>query len=202
MTVRVRFAPSPTGKLHIGHLRAANPNALFAKRHGGSFIVRMEDTDMERNVEGAENEILNDLKWLGLEPNESFAHGGDFGPYRTIERAERGDYREAVEKLMAEGRAYECFVTQQELDVMRKLQRSRNEPPHYDNRHRDLSEAEKEKFRAEGRQPVIRFKLEGEEIKYDDIVRGEVKFGVQHLGGDPVIVRSNGVPLFTLGRCG
>lgn len=198
-TPRVRFAPSPTGKMHVGHLRAAIPNALYALKNKGVFILRFEDTDLERNVAEAENALLDDLEWLGLAPQESVRHGGDFGPYRTMERAKRGDYTQAIEKLMEMGRAYECFVSQDELDVMRKIQRNRNEPPRYDNRHRDLSEKEKEAFRAEGRQPVIRFKLEGEAIEFKDVIRGDVRFEVQHLGGDPVIVRSNGVPLFTLG---
>lgn len=198
MTVRVRFAPSPTGKMHVGHLRAAVPNAIFAIKHGGSFMVRMEDTDIERNVEEAENAILEDLAWLGLEANESIRHGGDFGPYNTRARAERGDYKDAVQKLLDTGRAYECYVSQPELDLMRKLQRSRNEPPRYDNRHRDLTAEQIADFKAEGREPVIRFKLNDAEITFQDMVRGDVKFDPSNLGGDPVIVRSNGIPLFTL----
>lgn len=195
---RVRFAPSPTGKLHIGHLRAAVPNAIFAKKTGGTFIVRMEDTDMERNVETAEKDILTDLAWLGLAADESPVAGGDFGPYKTSERHARGDYTKAVERLMADGRAYECFVSEDELDVMRKLQRSRNEPPRYDNRHRNLTQAEREKLRAEGKTPVIRFRMNDGAIEWNDMVRGKVKFEAENLGGDPVIVRSSGIPLFTL----
>ncbi len=201
MTVRVRFAPSPTGNMHIGHIRAALPNYLFALREKGTFIVRMEDTDLERHVEEAEAQMLADLEWLGMHADESPLHGGDFGPYRTRERAKRGDYEDAVKKLMDAGRAYECFVTEQELDVMRKLQRQRNEPPRYDNRHRDLTEEKKAEFRAKGMEPVIRFKLEDGDIEFEDMVRGTVKFEAQHLGGDPVIVRSNGIPLFTLAGC-
>jgi glutamyl-tRNA synthetase len=197
--VRVRFAPSPTGKMHVGHLRAAIPNALYAKKHGGSFILRFEDTDIERQVEASETLFLGDMKWLGLVPDESIEHGGNVGPYNTLARHERGDYKEAVQKLLDMGRAYECFTSPEELDLMRKLQRARGEPPRYDNRHRDLSEAEKEKFRAQGRQPVIRFKLEDGEINFTDLVRGEQTFLAEKLGGDPVIVRSNGIPLFTLG---
>ena len=198
-SVRVRFAPSPTGKMHVGHLRAALPNALFAKKVNGTFIVRFEDTDIERQVEGAENLILEGLDWLGLTPQESIREGGEYGPYNTLARDDRGDYKEAVQKLMDMGRAYECFASEEELDLMRKLQRARNEPPRYDNRHRDLSEEQKEKYRAEGRKPTIRFRLEEGEIVFNDLVRGEQKFMAENLGGDPIIVRSNGVPIFTLG---
>lgn len=197
--MRVRFAPSPTGKMHVGHLRAALPNALAAKAAAGTFVLRFEDTDIERQVEGAEKLFLDAMDWLGIAPDESIRHGGDFGPYNTQARHERGDYQAAIQKLMEMGRAYECFTSPEELEVMRKLQRARNEPPRYDNRHRDLTDAQKEQFRAQGRQPVIRFRLEEGEIRFNDLVRGEQVFKAENLGGDPVIVRSSGVPLFTLG---
>ena len=197
--MRVRFAPSPTGKMHVGHLRAALPNALAAKAAAGTFVLRFEDTDIERQVEGAEKLFLDAMDWLGIAPDESIRHGGDFGPYNTQARHERGDYQAAIQKLMEMGRAYECFTSPEELEVMRKLQRARNEPPRYDNRHRDLTDAQKEHFRAQGRQPVIRFRLEEGEIRFNDLVRGEQVFKAENLGGDPVIVRSSGVPLFTLG---
>ncbi len=183
----------------MGHLRAALPNALFAKKHGGTFILRFEDTDIERQVADAETLLMADFHWLGLNPDESQAQGGQTPPYNTLARHERGDYRQAVEKLIEMGRAYECFTTPDELDAMRKVQAARNEPPHYDNRHRDLTAAQKAAFRAEGRQPVIRFRLQNETIIFHDLVRGEQRFEARHLGGDPVIVRSSGVPLFTLG---
>ena len=198
-TPRVRFAPSPTGRMHVGHMRAALPNALFAKRSNGAFILRFEDTDMERQVQDAEQAFLADMAWLNLTPDESIAQEGATGPYNTLARHERGDYKNAVQKLMDMGRAYECFTSPEELEVMRKLQRARNEPPRYDNRHRDLTEEQKETYRAEGRVPVIRFKLEDGEIRFNDLVRGEQIFLAENLGGDPVIVRSSGTPLFTLG---
>ncbi len=197
-TLRVRFAPSPTGYMHVGHLRAALPNALVAQKESGTFVLRFEDTDIERQVDGAEEKMIAALNWLGLPSNENIAVGGDYGPYNTLARAERGDYKNAIQTLLSSGRAYECFASTDELDVMRKLQRNRNEPPRYDNRHRDLTEAEKEAFRNEGRQPVIRFKLNDETIVFRDLVRGAQKFEAKNLGGDPVIVRSNGIPLFTL----
>ena len=196
--VRVRFAPSPTGKLHVGNVRTALANILHARKTGGTFVVRMEDTDISREVDNSEQRILSDLDWLGMTPDEDPRKGGEYGPYRTNERSERGDYEKALEKLFADGRAYECYVSKDELDLMRKIQTSQNLPPHYDNRHRDLTDEEKEKFKAEGREPVIRFKLNDESIEWDDMVRGPVKYEAKNLGGDPVIVRSNGVPIFAL----
>lgn len=199
MTARVRFAPSPTGHLHLGSIRTVLINVLFAKNQGGTFVWRIEDTDKEREVQGAEAQMMEDLAWLGITPDESPDHGGDFGPYRDSERMEQGEYQKAVEKLMAEGRAYECFVTPEELEMMRRIQRAQGQMPRYDNRHRDLTDEEKAAFRAEGKEPVIRFRLEDNaSVTIDDVIRGQITFETQNLGGDPVIVRSNGVPLFAL----
>lgn len=197
MTVRVRFAPSPTGKLHVGNVRTALINALYARKQGGQFVLRFEDTDLEREVPEAEKTMLADFEWLGVIPDESTVHGGDYGPYRTCKRAERGDYQAALKTLFEKNLAYECFVSKEELDMIRRMRTSRGLPPGYDNRHRDLSEEEREKYRAEGREPVIRFKLLDGEIAFHDLVRGEVSYDARNLGGDPVIVRSNGIPTFT-----
>ena len=197
MTIRVRFAPSPTGFMHIGHLRAALPNVLHGIHGNGTLILRFEDSDFERNKPESETAFFEDLAWLGFEFNEGPHLGGPVAPYRTTERADRGDYTAAVEKLMAMGRAYECFTSPEELDLLRKVQTMKNEPPRYDNRHRYLTEDQKAAFRAEGRQPVIRFKLEDKPITWVDIIRGEQTFLPENLGGDPVIVRSSGIPLFT-----
>jgi len=196
--VRVRLAPSPTGKLHVGNIRTALANILFARAQGGKFVVRMEDTDLSREVENAESQILADLAWLGMSADEDPAQGGDYAPYRTSERDERGDYKKAIEKLTADGRIYACYVSKTELDLMRKIQTSQGQPPHYDNRHRDLSDTEKQTFIDEGREPVLRFKLEEGTVAWDDMVRGKVSFEAKNLGGDPVVVRSNGVPIFAL----
>lgn len=196
MTVRVRFAPSPTGKVHVGNVRTALANVLFARKEKGQFILRFEDTDIERQVEDAEQNMMAALDWLGMTPDESVSHGGDFGPYRTRERAANGDYTKALETLFEMGLAYECFVSKEELDMIRRMRTSRGLPPAYDNRHRDLTDEEREAFRAEGREPVIRFKLLDGEIIFEDMVRGTVRYEAQHLGGDPVIVRSNGIPTF------
>lgn len=198
MTVRVRFAPSPTGKIHVGNGRTALANVLYAQSQQGQFIVRFEDTDLEREIEGAETRILGDLEWLGMVADESPAHGGNFAPYRTRERAERGDYEKSLKQLEEKGLVYECFVSKEELDMMRKIQTSQALPPRYDNRHRNLSDAEKEKYRAEGRKPVIRFKMDEDAVvEFDDMVRGKVRFEARNLGGDPILVRDNGIPLFT-----
>lgn len=197
MTIRVRFAPSPTGHMHVGHLRAALPNVLLALKEKGTLILRFEDTDLERNKLDSEHAFMEDLAWLGFEFHEGPHLGGPHVPYRTIERADRGDYTAAVKKLMAMGRAYECFTTPEELDLLRKIQTGKGEPPRYDNRHRHLTEAQKQAYRAEGREPVIRFVLEDKPITWVDLIRGEQTFHPHNLGGDPVIVRSNGIPLFT-----
>ena len=201
MSIRVRFAPSPTGKLHVGNIRTALANVLFARKHeGGVFILRFEDTDVSREVLGAEEKMIADLNWLGMGYDEGPGGKGDYGPYHTRKRAERGDYAKAIEHLRAAGRVYECFVSRDELELMRKSQRMQGLPPHYDGRHRDLSTAQKETFIAQGRKPVLRFKLdESKPIVFQDIVRGECVFEAKNLGGDPVIVRDNGIPLFTFG---
>jgi glutamyl-tRNA synthetase len=196
MSVRVRFAPSPTGKIHVGNARTTLLNALMAKKHQGTFVVRFEDTDMVRSVEASEDNILDSLDWLGLTPDESVRTPGAYGPYRDSQRAVLGEYRAAVDKLVADGRAYECFVSKEELDLLRKIQLNSGKAPGYDNRHRNLTPEQKATFRAQGRVPVVRFKLNDGLIKFNDLVRGESVFEANKLGGDPVIVRSNGVPTF------
>jgi glutamyl-tRNA synthetase len=198
MTVRVRYAPSPTGKVHVGNTRTALMNILFAHAQGGTYVLRFEDTDADRNVDGAEDKMLDDHEWLGIVPDESVRHGGNFGPYRDSERKARGDYQKALDTLFAKNLAYECFVTPDELDLMRKIQTSRGLPPRYDNRHRDLTDEQKAAFRAEGRVPSIRFKMPEGKVVMKDIIRGDIEFETKNLSGDPVIVRSNGWPTFIL----
>ncbi|HAG53596.1 MAG TPA: glutamate--tRNA ligase [Alphaproteobacteria bacterium] len=195
---RVRFAPSPTGKIHIGNTRTALLNYLHAKKTGGTFILRIEDTDSQRNVEGSEARLIEDLKWLGIVEDEGTVAGGDYAPYRDSEIIATGIYEEVIADLKAKDHLYECFVSQEELDIMRKIQTSQGKAPKYDNRHRNLSEEEKAAFIAEGRTPVLRFKMPEKEISWNDLVRGEVKFHTSNLGGDPVVVRSNGIPVFAL----
>ncbi len=195
MSVRVRFAPSPTGFMHVGNARTALFNYLFARNRGGKFILRIEDTDVERHSEEAVNVIYEALKWMGIEWDEGPDVGGEFGPYRQSERLDI--YREYVEKLKEKGLVYECYCTPEELEAMRKEQLERGEPPRYTGKCRNLSEEEKEKLRREGRKPVLRFKVpEDRIITFNDLVKGKIEINSRQLGGDFVIVRSNGMPVY------
>jgi glutamyl-tRNA synthetase len=194
MTVRVRLAPSPTGNLHIGTARTAVFNWLFARRHGGKFILRVEDTDLERSRPEYTENILSGLKWLGLDWDE--------GPFFQSQRKDQ--YRQAIQQLLDEGKAYRCYCTPEELDEMRQAQKARNEAPRYDNRHRNLTPEQITAYEAEGRKPVIRFKIEdNREIVWTDLVRDEVSWQGSDLGGDMVVARACegdeiGQPLYNL----
>jgi nondiscriminating glutamyl-tRNA synthetase len=195
--VRVRFAPSPTGELHVGGLRTALFNYLFARQQGGRFILRIEDTDQERYVEGAEAGIVDMLRWAGLEPDEGPHVGGPVGPYRQSERLPM--YREAAERLLAEGHAYRCYVTPEELEQMRTEQVARGLPPKYDGRHRNLTPEDCARFEAQGRKPVIRMRIPDREerVLVDDLVRGKVAFNSAQLD-DQVLIKSDGFPTYHL----
>ncbi|MEH2319541.1 glutamate--tRNA ligase [Nostoc sp.] len=191
MTVRVRIAPSPTGNLHIGTARTAVFNWLFARHHGGKFILRIEDTDLERSRPEYTDNILEGLRWLGLNWDE--------GPFFQSQRLDL--YKEAVEKLLDQGLAYRCYTTSEELEALREAQKARGEAPRYDNRHRNLTPEQRAAFEAEGRSSVIRFKIEdGREIVWNDLVRGKVSWRGSDLGGDMVIARASeegsGQPLY------
>ncbi len=195
MSVRVRFAPSPTGFMHVGNARTALFNYLFARHNKGRFILRIEDTDLERHSEEAVKVIYEALKWMGIEWDEGPDIGGNYGPYRQSERREI--YKEHIEKLKEKGLVYECFCTTEELEKMRKEQLERGEPPRYTGKCRNLTEEEKEKLRKEGRKPVLRFKVPKDRIiKFKDLVKGEIEISSNQLGGDFVIVRSNGMPVY------
>ncbi|MEA5576148.1 glutamate--tRNA ligase [Anabaena sp. UHCC 0451] len=181
MSVRVRIAPSPTGNLHIGTARTAVFNYLFARHHGGTFILRIEDTDLERSRPEYTDNILSGLRWLGLNWDE--------GPFFQSQRLHL--YREAVQKLLEQGLAYRCYTTSEELDALRESQKARNEAPRYDNRHRNLTPEQQAAFEAEGRSSVIRFKIDdGREIVWNDLVRGKMSWRGSDLGGDMVIARA------------
>lgn len=192
MTVRVRIAPSPTGNLHIGTARTAVFNWLFAKRQRGTFILRIEDTDLERSKPEYTENILEGLRWLGLTWDE--------GPFFQTQRTEL--YRVKVQTLLDQGLAYRAYDTPEELDAMRAAQAARKEAPRYDNRHRNLTPEQIAAYEAEGRQAVIRFKIEDDrEIRWADLVRGEVSWKGHDLGGDMVIARAAdpaeiGAPLY------
>ncbi|MEA5579926.1 glutamate--tRNA ligase [Nodularia harveyana UHCC-0300] len=191
MTIRVRIAPSPTGNLHIGTARTAVFNWLFAHHHGGKFILRIEDTDLERSRPEYTENILAGFRWLGLNWDE--------GPFFQSQRLDM--YKEAVEKLLAQGLAYRCYTTSEELEALRTSQKARNEAPRYDNRHRHLTPEQEAAFKAEGRSCVIRFKIaDDREIVWNDLVRGTMTWRGSDLGGDMVIARASeagiGQPLY------
>jgi len=187
MTVKVRFAPSPTGKLHVGNIRAALVNWLFARQQGGTFVLRIDDTDRERSTIENEEAIKRDLKWLGLAWDETF---------RQSERFKR--YDEVVEKLKAEGRLYPCYESAEELDMKRKIQMGRGLPPVYDRAALKLTDDEKARFEAEGRQPHWRFKLETPaRVDWTDLIRGDVSIDLEALS-DPILIREDGSYLYTL----
>lgn len=194
MTVRVRLAPSPTGKLHIGTARTGVFNWLFARHLGGQFILRVEDTDLERSRPEYTENILEGLTWLGLTWDE--------GPSFQSQRLDL--YRQAVQTLLDKGLAYRCYTTSEELDQLREEQKAKKQAPRYDNRHRHLTPEQRAAFEAEGRQPVIRFIIDDDRtISWNDLVRGTVTWKGSDLGGDMVIARaasgSNiGQPLYNL----
>ena len=192
--VRVRLAPSPTGTLHIGTARTAVFNWLFARRHGGQFLLRIEDTDKERSRPEYTENILEGLQWLGLT--------WDGEPVIQSERIEA--HRSAIQHLLDSGRAYRCYATEQELTEMRERQAAENRPPRYDNRHRNLSPEQEQAFRAEGREATIRFRIDDDAtITWNDLVRGAMQWSGADLGGDMVIARRApadriGDPLYNL----
>lgn len=193
--VRVRFCPSPTGNPHVGMIRTALFNWAYARRTGGTFVFRIEDTDSARDSEESYEALLAALRWLGLDWDEGPEVGGPYGPYRQSERMQI--YRDVAEKLVAEGFAYPCFCTADELQERREKAMAEGKAPGYDGACRDLTDEQRDALRAEGRSSVIRFKMPGTDFSWDDLVRGEVRFGAEHVT-DYVLVRANGEPLYTL----
>lgn len=192
--VRVRYAPSPTGHLHIGNARTALFNYLYAKHYGGKVILRTEDTDEKRNVEGGEESQMTFLKWLGIHWDEGPDLGGDYGPYRQTERLDL--YDKYVEDLMSRGLAYKCYMTEEELEQEREAQRAKGQVPKYSGAHRNLTEEQITQFEAEGRKPSIRFRVpEGRTYTFRDMVRGNITFEASDFG-DWVIVKKNGIPTY------
>ncbi|HRH20392.1 MAG TPA: glutamate--tRNA ligase [Brevundimonas sp.] len=186
MTVKVRFAPSPTGRLHVGNVRTALVNWLFARKQGGVFVLRIDDTDLERSTLENEQAIETDLTWLGLTWGERHNQSKRFDAYDA-----------AAARLRAMGRLYPCYETQEELDRRRKVQLSRGQPPIYDRAALDLSDEDKARFEAEGRKPHWRFKLDGKRVVWDDLVRGHCEVDTASLS-DPVLIREDGLYLYTL----
>ncbi|RAL23225.1 glutamate--tRNA ligase [Thermoflavimicrobium daqui] len=192
--VRTRYAPSPTGHLHIGNARTALFSYLFAKKHGGDYILRIEDTDTERNIAGGEYSQMEGLHWLGIDWDESIDKGGSYGPYRCLERMDI--YKKYIDQLLAEGKAYKSYSTPEEIEKEREEQLARGETPKYSGWDRDLTPEQQAKLEAEGRIPSIRFRVpEGKSIIFEDAVRGTVKFDSDGIG-DFVIMRPDGRPTY------
>ncbi len=189
--VRVRFAPSPTGSLHIGNARTALFNYLFARKNEGTLVLRLEDTDRARSEERFETELMESLRWLGVRWNEGPDVGGGAGPYRQTERVAL--YRALAEQLVREGKAYPCFCTEEELEARRKDQLARGLPPGYDGRCRALTEAEREQRMTEGKPYTLRFKVPaGEAVAFEDAIHGPITFSSDALT-DFILIRSNGM---------
>jgi glutamyl-tRNA synthetase len=198
-TDRVRIAPSPTGPLHIGTARTALFNYLHARHTGGTFILRLEDTDVARSSIAFEKDILDGLHWLGLQWDEGPEVAGEgsrgpYGPYRQMERLPL--YAEAADRLRAEDKAYPCYCTPEELDAERKRLEAAKLPPRYSGRCAQLTAEERAAFEAEGRRPALRFRVGAGIVAFDDIVRGHVEIDLANIGGDFVIVRADGTPLY------
>lgn len=192
--VRVRFAPSPTGPFHIGGARSALFNYLVAKHTGGTFVVRIEDTDQKRSTRESEENIKEALKWLGITWDEGIDVGGDHGPYRQMERLDL--YKQYTDKLLAEGKAYYCFCTPEELEAEKEAQLKAGETPVYSGHCSHLSKEQVQQYLDEGRPYVIRIKTpKNEMLEVDDLVRGHVSFDSNKVG-DFVIVKSDGIPVY------
>ncbi len=191
--IRLRFAPSPTGYLHIGGARTALFNWLYARHHKSTFILRIEDTDQIRSTEEAVNVILEGMKWLGLDWDEGPGKGGEYGPYFQMQRLPL--YQEYTEKLLKDKKAYRCYCTREELAESREKQTRENKSLKYDRHCLNLSDKEMRKYEEEGRKPVIRLKIPAKKIVFNDLLRGEVTFDGGLLS-DFVIMKSDGIPTY------
>ncbi|MSD83961.1 glutamate--tRNA ligase [Lactobacillus curvatus] len=197
--IRVRYAPSPTGHLHIGNARTALFNYLFARHNKGTFVIRIEDTDTKRNIADGENSQLDNLKWLGMDWDEGPDKPGDFGPYRQSERREI--YTPLIEELVAKGLAYESYKTEDELAEEREAQKAAGQAPRYIYEYEGMSDdeikASQAAAKAKGLKPVVRLRLPKNHVyKFDDIVKGEISFESDRLGGDFVIMKRDGMPTY------
>jgi glutamyl-tRNA synthetase len=193
--VRVRFCPSPTGNPHVGLVRTALYNWVFARHYGGTFVFRIEDTDASRDSEESYLALLEAMRWLGLDWDEGPEAGGDHGPYRQSQRHDI--YADVAAKLLAAGHAYYCYCSADELEQRREAARAAGKPSGYDGKCRTLDDAQVSAYRAEGREPVLRFKMPGTAITFTDLVRGEITVDADNVF-DYVLVRATGAPLYTL----
>ena len=193
-SIRVRYAPSPTGHLHIGNARTALFNYLFARSQGGSFIIRIEDTDQKRNIEGGEESQLKYLKWLGMDWDESVDREGAYGPYRQSERLDI--YKQYYTDLINRDMAYKCYCTEEELEQERAAQMERGETPAYSGKCRHLTKEQQEALEGEGRKPSVRFVVpKGKVYTFNDMVKGEVSFESDGIG-DFVIIKKDGIATY------
>jgi glutamyl-tRNA synthetase len=193
--VVARFCPSPTGNPHVGMARTALFSWAFARHHGGRFVFRIEDTDASRDSQESYHLLLDVMRWLGLDWDEGVEVGGPNGPYRQSQRMDV--YADVAQRLMDAGFAYKAYDTAEELEERRNAARAAGKPSGYDGLHRDLTPVQQAAFEAEGREPVVRFKMPQRDWTFDDLVRGEITFGAENVQ-DFVIVRANGQPLYTL----
>ena len=192
--MRVRFAPSPTGHLHVGNARTALFNWLLARGQHGTYILRIEDTDLERSTRESEQAILDDLRWMGLQWDEGVEAGGPFGPYRQTERMQT--YADHTARLLADGNGYYCFCAAETLEAHRKAQLAAGLPPKYAGTCRGIPADRAARRKADGEAAVVRLKVpEGRNVTFNDVVRGEVTFHTDVIG-DPVLVRSDGIPAY------
>ncbi|UOQ61138.1 glutamate--tRNA ligase [Leucobacter rhizosphaerae] len=192
--VRVRFCPSPTGTPHVGMIRTALFNWAYARHTGGTFVFRIEDTDAARDSEESYAQILDSLRWLGLDWDEGIDAGGEHGPYRQSQRGEI--YQGVIAQLVEAGYLYESFSNAEEIDA-RNIAAGRPKQLGYDNYDRDLTDEQRAAFRAEGREPALRFRVPDEDLSFTDLVRGDITFPAGSTI-DFVVVRPNGAPLYTL----
>lgn len=193
--VRVRFCPSPTGNPHVGLVRTALFNWAYARHTGGTFVFRIEDTDAARDSEESYGQLLDSLRWLGFDWDEGPEIGGPHAPYRQSQRMDL--YKDVADKLLDAGRAYHCYCSTPELDARRDAARAAGKPSGYDGHCRDLSAEQKSAYEAEGRTPIVRFRMPDEPITFTDLVRGEITYLPENVP-DYGIVRANGAPLYTL----
>lgn len=192
--IRVRYAPSPTGHLHIGNARTALFNYLFARHHQGKFVIRIEDTDLKRNIAGGEESQLTYLKWLGIDWDESIDVGGSYGPYRQTERLDI--YNQYVQELLDRGLAYHCYCTEEQLEQEREAQAAKGETPRYSGKCRNLTPEQRQAHEAAGRAASIRFVVPPQRsYTFKDIVKGEITFDSETTG-DWVIVKKDGIPTY------
>ena len=200
MTVRVRFAPSPTGFLHIGGVRTALFNYLFAKKNKGTFLLRIEDTDEERSTQASTDAIFEGMQWMKLNwdegPMPDGTNKGPDAPYYQAQRADMGIYKKYIDQLIAEGKAYKCYCTEEELEANRQKCLAEHRPPKYSGKCRDLTPEQQKELEAQGRKYVIRFRMPQEgDVEWDDLIRGHVKFASKDLY-DLVIQKTSGYPTY------